>query len=203
MKQITKEELQLLLQSNSYPFSRKDLPEQVFSKKFDTFIFLEDVCFFTHDIFYQLKEFEKDIGGNYIYLHTVEPFLTEIEAYPNYYLKEIPPCFGFECSKNHTLEQIFDTNFSLNQSYNRAIRPIHILFGDSGQWGYYNSRDEQIGIIGLNKSVIENFRKDVPYVLQSCFESFDDMLTFTTQLIKEDKRLQVRDLLISNYSTVF
>lgn len=198
MVSIIGKELEYLEKSKGYVFSKKDLPNQVFSKNFDKYLFLEDVHQFDVIFFNQIKLFEKNIGGNYIYLHSTENFLPKIENFPNYYLNETPPCFKFSCGNSYSQSDVWDNKINENLTFEYCV--IKILFGDSGKWGYYNTRDEQIGIIGLEKSVLEIFKQVVPYAFKNCFENFDEMLGFERHLTREENFSRVKDLFISNYS---
>ncbi len=199
MKLITGTELELLQKSKSYPFSKKDLPEQVFSKSFDRFIFIEDVHLFALEFFNQLKLFESKIGGNNIYLHSIEPYLPRDINYRNHYLTEIPPCFQLTCSENYTWIEIFETEIAPNQSYKYSIRILHTLFGDSGKWGYYNSRDDEIGIIGIEESAFGIFKDVVGYAFENCFKNFDEMLGFVEYLSTKEYFAKHKDTYITNY----
>ena len=196
MHKILGKQLNELRKSSGYVFTEKELPNQVFSKKFDKILFFEDVHQFDLSFFNQLKLLELNAGGRNIYLHTIEPYLV---GYNNdscsYDLNYTPPCMEFPCSESNTWDEVWGSHAFNHYGYQHNV--IRILFGESGTWGYYVSKAYEIGIIGFDN--LKSFKELVPYAFDNCFENFHNMLRFIESITDEEVFMEHKKNFIEHY----
>jgi hypothetical protein len=198
MRRIINEELETLRLSKQYIFSDKNFPNQVFRQKFDMYIFMEDVHIKANEFFQQFKMLEHKIGGQKIYLHTVEPYLEENEQSEVFVKDFFPPCLELKCDEVDSPNEIWGVRWENGDCYD--WNRIQIVFGEKGEWGcFFSTMYDEYGVIGVNNSIIEEFKDCVPYVLEKCFDDMDNLLQFVEWLSRNDTFPYKRDSLLKNY----
>lgn len=199
MLQIINEDLETLRLSKQYIFSDKNLPNQVFIKKFDMYIFMEDVHIKSQDFLDQFKILEKKIGGSNIFLHTIEPYLADDEQSELFVKDFIPPCFKLNCDEIDLPNEIWNLKWDNGECYD--WNKLQIVFGETAEWGcFFSTMYDEYGVIGLNNSIVEELKNSVPYVLEKCFYDIENLLHFVEWLSKKETYSERKNNLIENYS---
>ncbi len=192
------EDLKMLRLSNKYIFSDKNLPNQVFNKQFDMYIFMEDVHIKSNEFLQQFKILEQKVGGKKIYLHTIEPYLLEDEQSEVFIKDFIPPCLELNCDETDSPNDIWGFKWENGNCYD--WNRLQIVFGETAEWGcFFSTMYNEYGVIGLNNSIIKEFENSVPYVLEKCFDDMENLLQFVEWLSRKETFIEHKEKLVKNY----
>ena len=168
------------------------LPDNMFKRGFDDFLFFESIFLYHEDFFEGMIEFIKKLGNNSFTFYTASP---NPESYFYYYFKKYSVAvIPITATSDEYQEFIHrdpgdspaDSMFSNGETV--------VLFSETPEWGIVASKDWEIGIVGfktkkVREFFIESFKEDVGPdkmfdTLDSYIQQFDSMFHMTEEAKK-------------------
>lgn len=168
------------------------LPDNLFEKGFDDFLFFESDFLYHGNFFEGMIEFIKKMGDKSLIFYTISP---DPVAYFYYYFKKysvaiIPLTANV---KDYYLFIHSDPGDSPADSMFSNGETV-VLFSETPEWGIVTSKDWEIGIVGfktkkVREFFIESFKEDVGPdkmfdTLDSYIQQFDGMFHMTEEAKK-------------------